>query len=143
MRPARSRRRAFGAAALVAALALGGSGCGDDGSPERAATERGAREKARPLGEVLAGSVAPLVQCKDWVGGERVRKLATIDDIRNQVSRRDTGVQSNALTDEEALGLFDRACANSYARSFRLYVLYARAAGFIGLERGLPQDRTP
>ena len=120
------------ASALLAALALGG--CGED--PQ--AAEREARAKAKPLGEILAGSVAPLVQCKDWVGGERIRKLATIDDIRNQVSRRDTGVTSPALTDEEALGLFDRACANSYARSFRLYVLYARAAGFAPLGRDLP-----
>lgn len=98
-------------------------------------SEREARERARPLGELLAGSVAPLVQCKDWVGGERIRKLATIDDIRNQVSRRDTGVSSPALSDEEAMGLFDRACSNRYARSFRLYVLYARAAGFAPLTR--------
>ena len=104
------------------------------GRPRRAA-EREARAKAEPLGEILAGSVAPLVQCKDWVGGERIRKLATIDDIRNQVSRRDTGVSSPALSDEEALGLFDRACSNRYARSFRLYVLYARAAGFAPLTR--------
>lgn len=121
-----------GGSALLAALAL--TACGED--PQ--AAEREARAKAKPLGEVLAGSVAPLAQCKDWVGGDRLRKLATIDDIRNQVSRRDTGVSSPALTDEEAMGLFDRACANRYARSFRLYVLYARAAGFAPLERGLP-----
>ena len=121
-----------GGSALLAALAL--AACGED--PQ--AAEREARAKAKPLGEVLAGSVAPLAQCKDWVGGDRLRKLATIDDIRNQVSRRDTGVSSPALTDEEAMGLFDRACANRYARSFRLYVLYARAAGFAPLERGLP-----
>ncbi|WP_205695467.1 hypothetical protein [Conexibacter sp. SYSU D00693] len=132
-------------AAATAGLALAVAGCGSDGedgaadaAKRRAAAEQEARDRAKPLGELLAGSVAPLAQCKDWVGGERIRKLATIDDIRNQVSRKDTNVRSVALTDDEALRLFDRACANSYARSFRLYVLYARAAGFVALERGLP-----
>ena len=100
--------------------------------------ESGAERPAKPLGQELAGSVAHLAQCKDWVGGSRERKLATIDDIRRQVNRRDTGIQSPPLSDEEALGLFDRACSNRYARSFRLYVLYARAAGFAPLTRGVP-----
>jgi hypothetical protein len=125
----RALARRGAAAATVVVLSLGAVACGDD--------ENGARgdRDVKPLGETLAGSVAPLAQCKDWVGGSRERKLATIDDIRAQVSRRDTGIRSPALTDEEALGLFDRACSNRFARSFRLYVLYARAAGFIPLAR--------
>ena len=121
----------------AAALSLGAAGCGGATSTSegRAAAEQSARERATPLGELLAGSVAPLAQCKDWVGGAPERKLATVDDIRNQVSRRDTGVTSPALSDDEAVGLFDRACANSYAKSFRLYVLYARGAGFAPLTR--------
>jgi hypothetical protein len=120
-------RGAAVATALV--LSLGAAACGDD--------ENGAdRDRdVKPLGEMLAGSVAPLAQCKDWVGGSRERKLATIEDIRAQVNRRDTGIRAPALTDEEALGLFDRACSNRFARSFRLYVLYARAAGFAPLTR--------
>jgi hypothetical protein len=102
------------------------AGCGGDD---------GGEDEVRPLGPLLAGSVAHLAQCKHWVGGSRERKLATIDDIRAQVNRRDTGIQAPPLSDEEALGLFDRACSNSYARSFRLYVLYARAAGFAPLTR--------
>jgi hypothetical protein len=131
----RAASRLLGAAACAAALGLGA--CGGDDAQDAAAAERAAREKAVPLGELLAGSVAPLAQCKDWVGGDRLRKLATIDDIRNQVSRRDTGVRTPALSDEEALRLFDRACAPRFAKSFRLYVLYARAAGFQPLVRGL------
>jgi hypothetical protein len=122
-----ARRGAAVATAVV--LSLGAAACGDDEN------EAGGDRDAKPLGEMLAGSVAPLAQCKDWVGGSRERKLATIDDIRAQVSRRDTGIRAPALTDEEALGLFDRACSNRFARSFRLYVLYARAAGFIPLTR--------
>jgi hypothetical protein len=126
--PWRKARGPLGTSAVVLALVAGG--CGDD-------SESGRRE-AKPLGPLLAGSVAHLAQCKDWVGGSRERKLATIEDIRAQVNRRDTGIDAPPLSDEEALGLFDRACSNSYARSFRLYVLYARAAAFAPLTRGAP-----
>ena len=131
----RQRRRTSGAsraAALLLAFAvLGcGGGSGDGGS--------GGEREVKPLGPLLAGSVAHLAQCKDWVGGSRERKLATIDDIRAQVNRRDTGIEAPALSDEEALGLFDRACSNSFARSFRLYALYARAAAYAPLTRDAP-----
>jgi hypothetical protein len=128
----RQRRRTSGASrsavALLLAVVVVGCGEGDEGR----------EREAKPLGELLAGSVAPLAQCKDWVGGSRERKLATIDDIRAQVNRRDTGIDAPALSDEEALGLFDRACSNSFARSFRLYVLYARAAAYAPLTRDGP-----
>ncbi len=116
------------AAVLLLSLTFGACGGGEDES----------KSASKPLGQELAGSVAHLAQCKDWVGGSRERKLATIEDVRAQVNRRDTGIQAPPLTDEEALGLFDRACANRFARSFRLYVLYARAAGFAPLTRGIP-----
>jgi hypothetical protein len=118
-------------------LALVAAGCGGDSGDSA-----GERE-VKPLGPLLAGSVAHLAQCKHWVGGSRERKLATIEDIRSQVNRRDTGVRAPALSDEEALGLFDRACSNSYARSFRLYVVYARAAGFAPLLRDAAPGSAP
>jgi len=121
----RARRHPVAVGLVVAALAVGG--CGDDDKPAAAA--------AKPLGESLGGSVAQLANCGDWAGGARDRKLATIADIRNQVNRDDTGIDTPPLSDKEALALFDRACAPAYARGFRLYVLYARAAGFGPLVR--------
>lgn len=118
-----ARRHRAGAAALATAVAVGLGACG-----ERA-------EKAEPLGAKLGGSVAPLANCADWKGGARERKLATIEDIRRQVSRDDTGIESPPLSDAEAMQLFDRECARAYARSFRLYVVYARAAGWATLLR--------
>ena len=100
------------------------AGCGAD-----------AKTPAEPLGKKLGGSVAPLANCRDWAGGARERKLATIADVRNQVNRDDTGVESPPLSNTEAMQLFDRECARPYARSFRLYVIYARAAGWAPLLR--------
>jgi hypothetical protein len=114
-------------ARVITALAAGAvlaAGCGEDERP-----------KAEPLGEKLGGSVATLVACSDWTPGSRPRKLATIADIRNQVNRDDTGIDAPPLSDTEAMQLFDQACKPAYARSFRLYVIYARAAGFAPLLR--------
>jgi len=130
MRWQRPRASAASRSAVALFLAVAMAGCGDG--------EGDSNAEVKPLGPLLAGSVAHLAQCKHWVGGSRERKLATIEDIRAQVNRRDTGIRAPALSDEEALGLFDRACSNDFARSFRLYVVYARAAGFAPLTRGMP-----
>ena len=111
-------------AIVAVAAALGVAACGDE------------PRKAEPLGKKLGGSVATLVNCGDWSGGPRERKLATIADIRNQVNRDDTAVKAPPLSDAEALKLFDLECSRSYAKGFRLYVLYARAAGWAPLLRG-------
>lgn len=123
------RRWASSAAALALTLFL--SGCGDDGASGSSESASG----AEPLGRVLGGSVAQLAQCSDWVKGTEPEKLATIADIRSQVNRQDTSVEAPPLTDDEALELFDNACSESFAEGFRLYVLYARAAGFAPLLR--------
>jgi hypothetical protein len=39
-------------------------------------------------------------------------------------------VTASALTDEEAIGVFDNGCDEPYAAGFRLHALYARAAAF-------------
>ncbi len=90
---------------------------------------------AKPLGQVTAGSVAQLAQCSDWKQGNRAQRLATIADIRAQVNLRDGTIQIPALSDERAYSLFQSACSNDFARSFRLYKVYARATGFSYLGR--------
>lgn len=115
-------------ASLVVAgtlVALAGCGSGDGGD---------ARE-AKPLGQERAGSVAPLVQCRDWVKGNEAEKLATVEEIRRQINLEDGPVKAPPLTDEEAMSVFDNACSESFAAGFRLYVLYARAVGFAPLTR--------
>lgn len=143
-------------AAAVAGLAALGliSGCGSGDSPEpgpAAAAEQPAAERdsepgsdeivdisgTEPVGEMTAGSVASLAECRDWTGADTGERLATIADIRSQMNLEDSGIDAPALTDEEAGELFDGACAPSYAAGFRLYKLYARGVGFVELKRML------
>jgi hypothetical protein len=109
-----------GPAALLAALLL--ASCGSDSDQTR--------EKARPVGEMLAGSVAPMAQCRDWEGGTRAERLATIDDIREQVNLKDTAVPTPELSDRAAYRILDTICSRPYASTLRLYKLYARADSF-------------
>ena len=106
------------AAAIAVALAL--AGCGDSGESE----------DSDPVGQKLGGSVAQLVQCRDWVEATEAQKLATIADIRSQVNREDAGVSTSVLADSEAMEVFENGCDEPYAAGFRLHVMYARAAAF-------------
>ena len=104
---------------MVAALALGGCG-GDDSGGE---TTR----------EDVLGSLAALAQCSDWNGRTEDERLATIENIREQINLEQGPVQTPALDDERAYELFENACSEPGAATHRLYVIYARAAGFASL----------
>lgn len=132
------------AAVLLPAAALaacGGSGEADGGQAEAAAkpTEIVDISGTEPVGQKLAGSVAPLVQCRDYNEASETEKLATIDDVRSQINLLDSGISAPALTDEEALGYFDDVCKPAWAQGLRLYKLYARAAGWVTLKRELEE----
>lgn len=85
------------------------------------------------VGQVRAGSFAPLAQCSDWNAGTEEEKLATVDDIQAQLNQAGADGPTPDLPDDEAYDLFERACAKNYAAGFRLYKLYARAAAFAPL----------
>jgi hypothetical protein len=131
---------ALAASALAAALALGGCGRNDgeaSGQSERQSGEVVDISGTDAVGENLAGSVASLVECRDWNAAIPEQKLATIADVRSQVSRQDAGINEPALTDEEAEEIFDTACAPDWAQGLRLYKLYAHAVSFAPLAREL------
>jgi hypothetical protein len=122
------------AALLLAGLALATplAGCGsEDESPEPTTGDEVIDiSGTEPVGEEIAGSVAPLVDCQDWNGANREQQLATIADVRSQINLEDSGVTTPSLSDEEATDVFNDACEPAYASGFRLYLIYARAAGF-------------
>lgn len=127
---------------LVGGLGGCGSGDGDDG----AAAAGDARSDevvdisgTAPVGEMLGGSVAQLVSCRDWKGANEKERLATIADIRSQLAPQDSGIELPELTDEEAEKVFDSSCRPGWAGGFRLYKLYAKAAGFVALKRDLEE----
>jgi hypothetical protein len=134
-----SRTTRRSAAALLLLVALGGCGSGDgkdsvqpDGVVDVSGTE--------PVGPLVAGSVAALVTCRDWNGANEDERQATIADIRRQLAPQDSGIEEPELTDEEAESVFDNGCKIESSGGFRLYKLYAQAAGFVTLKRAIEPD---
>jgi hypothetical protein len=115
------RRGAAPALALLAALL---AGCGG-GSGQSDTLEPGPD----------LGVAVRLADCRDWREGEAVQRLGTIREIRSFAGGPvGPGLGHGAtLGDEEAYELFERFCGNEFARAFKLYKLYTRAAGFGGL----------
>ena len=129
----RPHRVARAAGIVLTALVLGSALAGCGGSADADETS------AEPLGQELAGSVAPLAQCRDWVKGTEEEKRATIADIRSQINLESNTVEAPELDEDRAFEMFENACSNQFAQGFRLYVLYARATGF----GPLAEDVTP
>jgi hypothetical protein len=86
------------------------------------------------VGEPIGGSVAPLAQCRDWRDGTVQERMATIEDIRGQLTPQTSPSEDSGLPDQDAYELFQRVCARKYASAFRLYKVYTQRAGFEPLE---------
>ena len=109
--------------AVVLALALAGCGGGDESTPVQ---QQGVGDLVAPIN---------LADCDDWQQASVDERLATIEQIKSFLGGPVSGTEStgDVLDDEEAYDLFQNYCANEYARGFKLYKLYARAAAFSGL----------
>ena len=135
------RRLRPAAAALLLLVAL--AGCGSDGGE---AGDGGKSDSVvdisgtDPVGPMVAGSVAALVTCRDWEGADEDERLATIADIRRQLAPQDSGIKLPELTDDEAEEVFDNGCEIESSGGFRLYKLYAQAAGFVTLKREMESE---
>ena len=129
-----------GAATLL--LALGGCGSDDGDDPAAGKTQPDGIvdiSGTEPVGDELGGSVAQLVTCRDWKGADEEERRATIADVRSQLAPQDSGIELPQLTDEEAASVFDGSCEPDWAGGFRLYKLYAQAAGFVTLKRDIEE----
>jgi len=107
--------------AVIAAAALPGCGGESDGA---ASAGQGVQLSA-PIN---------LADCRDWNGGSVEERLGTIEAIRDFTGGSVAGSQGRGrtLTDERAYELFENYCENEFARGFKLYKLYGRAAAFSG-----------
>jgi hypothetical protein len=85
------------------------------------------------VGPALAAPIN-LADCTDWQQASVEERLGTIDQIRDFVGGPvpGTGGRGVALEDEQAYDLFENYCENEFARGFKLYKLYSRAAAFSG-----------
>ena len=121
------RSRCVLALALIAAVVLI-AGCGGGSSAER-------QVDAGPnVGEPIR-----LAECSDWEQANTEQRLGTIQQLRNFASGPIVGNNASSpsgtgsvLDDKQAYDLFNRWCEQSFARGFKLYKLYERAAAFTG-----------
>jgi hypothetical protein len=125
-RHATSVRRALAALLVAAGLAIAGCGGGSSTQPQ---VDVGPN----------VGQPIPLADCNDWQQANTEQRLGTIQQLKdfaggpvvgnNASSPSGTG---SVLDDKDAYNLFNRWCDQSFARGFKLYKLYERAAGFTG-----------
>jgi len=123
----RLRRRAAAVAFAVVGVALI-AGCGS-GSGTQPQIDVGPN----------VGAPINLADCNDWNQADTSQRLGTIQQLKafaggpvvgNNAS--DPSGTGSVLSDKQAYGLFDNYCKNQFARGFKLYKLYERAAGFAG-----------
>jgi hypothetical protein len=73
-----------------------------------------------------------LADCTDWKKGDAAERLGTIKELRDFAGGPigQTPGHGNVLEDKTAYDLLQNTCGNFYARGFKLYKLYTRAAAF-------------
>jgi hypothetical protein len=111
-------RKRWGTALVLALACAALAACGG-GSP-------------RAVGGPDLGVSIRLADCSDWKNGDAAERLGTIRELRDFAggpSGSPAG-HGNTLEDKRAYDLFQSWCGNYFARGFKLYKLYTRAAAF-------------
>jgi hypothetical protein len=127
----RSRSTLRAAAALLCCLPLlAGCGGSSDSKPN---------DSKRPVDYSLVPGVGASIRsanCSDWERGPVDQRRSTVIRLRKFAGGpigSSAGIQNGpVLNDERAYDLLQSYCANRFARGFKLYKLYERAAAFIG-----------
>jgi hypothetical protein len=84
-----------------------------------------------------------LADCEDWNRASVEEKLGTVDRVE-AIAGGPTGSPAGhgtTLPDDRAFRLFESYCSADFARAFKLYKLYARAAAFEPLAEALERQR--
>jgi hypothetical protein len=118
-------RNACTAFALICCIALLG-GCGGS-----------SRAKQQPV-DLPAPGVGSVrtADCRDWKNGDVDQRRSTVVELRKFAGGpvgSSAGIQHGpVLDDERAYRVLQSYCAKYFARGFKLYKLYERAAAFVG-----------
>jgi hypothetical protein len=113
-------RRASVAAALLAGLALPGCLGGSSSNPPGSAGVR-------------IGTPLQLANCGDWRKASPQEREGTVRDLRGFAGGpvgESPGRTGATLDDDRAYKVLDDYCKADFARGFKLYKLYTRAAAF-------------
>ena len=85
------------------------------------------------------GQPISLADCNDWSQANTEQRLGTIKQLKDFAGGPIVGNNASSpsgtgavLDDKDAYNLFNRWCDQSFARGFKLYKLYERAAAFTG-----------
>jgi hypothetical protein len=116
-------RRPALAALVIAVAAL--AGCSTDSSQQQSQEQGSGGERI--------GAPVRLASCRDWERASLRQRFGTVREIRKVLGREvggEGGARGRTLKDQQAYDLFDRACAKQFAKGFKLYKLYSRAAAF-------------
>jgi hypothetical protein len=83
------------------------------------------------------GEPINLADCHDWNEANLLERLGTIRELKDFAGGPVVGNNASApsgrgsvLSDRQANDLFNSYCKADFARGFKLYRLYGRAAGF-------------
>ncbi len=108
------------AAVLLCAAALGG--CLGDKATE---------PSAKAAGADIGGSIR-ISDCAGWRAAGPAQRKQTVRDIRSFAggSVGESNRDGATLSDAKAYELFQGACRQGFAKRFKLYKLYTRAAAF-------------
>ena len=119
------RRNARTVLALICGIALLG-GCGGSSGPKK---------QPEDLPSVGVGSVRS-ADCTDWKKGNVDQRRSTVVQLRKFAGGpvgSSAGIQNGpVLDDRRAYRVLESYCAKYFARGFKLYKLYERAAAFVG-----------
>ena len=120
-----SLRKPLALAALICCVALL-AGCGGSSNTKP-------RVNLPPPG---VGASIRTDNCSDWNRGTVEQRRGTVVQLRQFAGGpvgSSAGIQNGrVLDDDQAYELLQSYCANHFARGFKLYKLYERAAAFVG-----------